>query len=348
MISISRAFFFSLGTVMFLVLGLFWIGLALDFSALENFLVQLCYSHLIGFTIPQILGSQSTDSIVQQVFLLKIICTIVVILYGAFFFFVGTIKAKRLKLQSLYCSIIAPVTLFLFYVWYKLISEDHILLQKDKIELSQFTIISFATVVVLIVLSLKKERNKGLDALSSKIPTVDDLKNDIDVSSNETRYTKDSNLDKETPSGSESPKQKDEEGHQSPNNKDKEPNLNLSEANVTGAGAEKDEELPPPSDAPAPDNTEGKIEENADEEQDFSESTDDDLPPPPAGTLPPDLAELQQEKNEDGENSESVDDDLPPPSADSLPPDLAKLQEEKNDDTEQDSVEPTDPEPSQT
>jgi len=315
--SISRAFFFSLGTVMFLVLGLFWIGLALDFSALENFLVQLCYSHLIGFTIPQILGSQSTDSIVQQVFLLKIICTIVVILYGAFFFFVGTIKAQRLKLQSLYCSIIAPVTLFLFYVWYKLISEDHILLQKDKIELSQFTIISFATVVVLIVLSLKKERNKGLDALSSKIPTVDDLKNDIDVSSNETRYTKDSNLDKETPSGSESPKQ-------------------------------KDEELPPPSDAPAPDNTEGKIEENADEEQDFSESTDDDLPPPSAGTLPPDLAELQQENNVDGRNSESVDDDLPPPSADSLPPDLAKLQEEKNDDIAQDSVEPTDPEPSQT
>jgi len=315
--SISRAFFFSLGTVMFLVLGLFWIGLALDFSALENFLVQLCYSHLIGFTIPQILGAQSTDSIVQQVFLLKIICTIVVILYGAFFFFVGTIKAQRLKLQSLYCSIIAPVTLFLFYVWYKLISEDHILLQKDKIELSQFTIISFATVVVLIVLSLKKERNKGLDALSSKIPTVDDLKNDIDVSSNETRYTKDSNLDKETPSGSESPKQ-------------------------------KDEELPPPSDAPAPDNTEGKIEENADEEQDFSESTDDDLPPPSAGTLPPDLAELQQENNVDGRNSESVDDDLPPPSADSLPPDLAKLQEEKNDDIAQDSVEPTDPEPSQT
>ena len=34
--SISRAFFLSLGTILFLVLGLFWIGLALDFSALEN------------------------------------------------------------------------------------------------------------------------------------------------------------------------------------------------------------------------------------------------------------------------------------------------------------------------
>ena len=43
---------------MFLVLGLFWIGLALDFSALENFLVKLCHAHLIGFTVPQILGSQ--------------------------------------------------------------------------------------------------------------------------------------------------------------------------------------------------------------------------------------------------------------------------------------------------
>ena len=111
--SISRAFFFSLGTVMFLVLALFWVGLAFDFSALENFLVNLCYSHFVGFTIPQLLGSGSVDSIVEQVFRLKIICTICVVLYGIFLFYVGTLKSKKLKLEFLYFSVIVPVTFFL-------------------------------------------------------------------------------------------------------------------------------------------------------------------------------------------------------------------------------------------
>ena len=80
---------------MFLVLGLFWVGLAFDFSALENFLVNLCYSYFIGFTIPQLLGAASGDSIVEQVFRLKMICTVCVVLYGGFLFYVGTLKPKN-------------------------------------------------------------------------------------------------------------------------------------------------------------------------------------------------------------------------------------------------------------
>ena len=129
--SISRAFFFSLGTVMFLVLALFWVG-----SALENFLVNLCYSHFVGFTIPQLLGSGSVDSIVEQVFRLKIICTICVVLYGIFLFYVGTLKTKKLKLEFLYFSVIVPVTFFLSYLWLKLIREDHILSKVEKVELN--------------------------------------------------------------------------------------------------------------------------------------------------------------------------------------------------------------------
>ena len=143
--SISRAFFFSLGTVMFLVLALFWVGLAFDFSALENFLVNLCYSLFVGFTIPQLLGSGSVDSIVEQVFRLKIICTICVVLYGIFLFYVGTLKTKKLKLEFLYFSVIVPVTFFLSYLWLKLIREDHILSKVEKVELSQFTIFSLNT-----------------------------------------------------------------------------------------------------------------------------------------------------------------------------------------------------------
>ena len=96
--SISRAFFLSLGTILFLVLGLFWIGLALDFSALENFIINLCYSRFIGYTIPQVLGAESSHTVVEQVFRLKIICTLVVALYGSLMLLISNVKVRKTKL----------------------------------------------------------------------------------------------------------------------------------------------------------------------------------------------------------------------------------------------------------
>ena len=284
---------------MFLVLGFFWIGLALDFSALENFLVQLCYSHLIGFTIPQLLGSQSTDSIVQQVLLLKILCTIAVVFYGAFFFFIGNLKTRRSKLQSIYLSVIIPIVLFLFYVWSKLISEDHILLREDKIELSQMTIFSFLTVVGLILLVLRKEKTKISDALASKIPTVDDLTNDIQsspsVNSADSKVKHDAVEENISVLSNESltkdPKTEDKVDGVPP------------DPSVTSGNTipvEGDGELPPPPVEAIPGNIEDKAESIGEE---LPENDDADLPPPLSEELSPDLAKLQKEQDGNAEES---------------------------------------------
>ena len=321
---------------MFLVLGFFWIGLALDFSALENFLVQLCYSHLIGFTIPQLLGSQSTDSIVQQVLLLKILCTIAVVIYGALFFFIGNLKTRRSKLQSIYLSVITPIVLFLFYVWSKLISEDHILLREDKIELSQMTIFSFLIVVGLMLLVLRKEKTKLSDTLASKIPTVDDLTNDIqsspNVDSEESKVKHDTDEKNVSVSSNESlPKE--------PKPEEKVDGV-PSDSSVTSGNTrpiEGDGELPPPPVEAIPGNTEDKAESIGEE---LPEEDDADLPPPSSEELPPDLAKLQENKTESTveELPENDDADLPPPSSEELPPDLAKLQEEQNGNAEESGV----------
>ena len=297
---------------MFLVLGLFWVGLAFDFSALENFLVNLCYSYFIGFTIPQLLGSASGDSIVEQVFRLKMICTVCVVLYGGFLFYVGTLKTKKLKLQCLYLSLVIPLISFLSYLWLKVIYEDHIISRVEKIELSQFTIFSIVTVVLLLLLSLKKEKASASKAVLTQIPTADDLKQDMQDTSlsadadqlniDEDKIGTDKELEKATSNEQTIKEISDKVVDESPG------------------------DLPPPSE----------------KESARASMTDDELPPPAMDELPAELAELKEgsESNESPEDlpppseeenaqaSMSDDEELPPPSVEELPAELAKLKED--------------------
>ena len=297
--SISRAFFFSLGTVMFLVLGLFWVALAFDFSALENFLLHQCNSLFIGFTIPQILGAEFDHSVVEQVFRLKIVYTVVVVLYGALFYFVGTLKTKWSSLQYLCFSIVIPLSSFLLYIWVKLIHEDHILLHGDKVELFQFTIISFITVIGLTFLSLKKDQSSFSNTLPTQIPSVDDLKNDF-IDSTETSLASDSKGSDKDPSIksviSEEEQVKEEI---SSGVKDETPDIK---------GASGDDESEPKEEA---------------------DGVEVDLPSPTQEELPSDEAVLQQEDEQEFVTPDSDEDELPPPLMDELPADLADLQVDK-------------------
>jgi hypothetical protein len=357
--SFSRVFFFSLGTVMFLVLGLFWVGLAFDFSALENFLVNLCYSYFIGFTIPQLLGSASGDSIVEQVFRLKMICTVCVVLYGGFLFYVGTLKTKKLKLQCLYLSLVIPLTSFLSYLWLKVIYEDHIISRVEKIELSQFTIFSIVTVVLLLLLSLKKEKASASKAVLTQIPTADDLKKDMQDTSvsadadqlniDEDKIGTDKELEKATSNEQTIKEISDEVVDESPEDLPPPSEKESAQASMT------DDELPPPAmdELPAElaelkegsesNESPGDLPPPSEKENaQASMSDDEELPPPAMDELPSELAELKEgsESNESPEDlpppseeenaqaSMSDDEELPPPSVEELPAELAKLKED--------------------
>jgi len=301
---------------MFLVLGLFWVGLAFDFSALENFLVILCHSYFIGFTIPQFLGSASGDSIVEQVFQLKMICTVCVVLYGGFLFYVGTLKTKKLKLQCLYLSLVIPLTSFLSYVWLKVIYEDHIISRVEKVELSQFTIFSIVTVVLLLLLSFKKEKALVSKAISTQIPTADDLKIDmqgasVNVDADQVNIDEDKTaIDKELEIATSNEQTKKEISNE--------------------VVEESTGDLPPPAD---------------EESAQVLKGGDEELPPPAMNELPSDLAELKEgsesnestddlpppSEEEDAQDSMPDDEELPPPPVDNLPAELAKLKEDGGD-----------------
>ena len=289
------------------------LGLAFDFSALENFLVNLCYSYFIGFTIPQLLGAASGDSIVEQVFRLKMICTVCVVLYGGFLFYVGTLKEKKLKLQCLYLSLVIPLTSFLSYLWLKVIYEDHIISRVEKIELSQFTIFSIVTIVLLLLLSFKKEKALVSKAVLTQIPTADDLKKDMQdtsvsvdadqVNIDEDKTDTDKELEKATSNEQTKKEISDEVVDESTG--DLPPTTNEENAQVSIGD---DEELPPP----AMDELPAELAELK-EGSESNESTDD-LPPP--------------SEEDNGQASMADEEDLPPPSMDELPAELAELKED--------------------
>ena len=342
--SISRAFFFSLGTILFLVLGLFWIGLALDFSALENFIINLCYSRFIGYTIPQVLGAESSHTVVEQVFRLKIICTLVVALYGSLMLIISNVKVRKTKLLILYYSIVIPLLFALSYVWIKLIDDDHILLRSHKVELSQFTILSLVISVILILLSLKKEKSKLSESVK-KIPTADELKIDLENSPLDLE-TSSVEAEKSASSIAES------EGAEEPNS-----DIPKAVEKEIKSSQEEKEKTEQEVESPQPDALPEAKEDSGNSP--VIDTKDDDLPPPALDELPSELEELRDESKtdkksdvssesfespqpdalpeakEDTGNSpviDTKDDDLPPPALDELPSELEELRDESKTD----------------
>ena len=68
-----------------MVIPFFWGSVAYNFTALENFIVKITQTKLVGYPIPELLGmNQETDLSVKVLYLERIL-SVVTFLYGAFF-----------------------------------------------------------------------------------------------------------------------------------------------------------------------------------------------------------------------------------------------------------------------
>ena len=81
MFSKSRAFFFSTAVVFILLLIFFWVSTSLGLTTLEKFAFDLTQTSLFGYKIPQLFGAGLEGNQVEQVNLLKIVFTILILLF---------------------------------------------------------------------------------------------------------------------------------------------------------------------------------------------------------------------------------------------------------------------------
>jgi hypothetical protein len=159
--SINRVFFLSFGGVCFLIIPFFWLALAFDYKALENFMVTLSESHFVGYPIPELFGASRADSVVSQVFRLKIFFSLALLFYSLFFISLYSVEENSKRLRFLFRGISIPLFLLVVAFWLKFVGEDHIVVKSEKNELFIATTVSLVFSILLFVYSFRSQKKKS-------------------------------------------------------------------------------------------------------------------------------------------------------------------------------------------
>ena len=85
MFSLTRVFFLSFGILSVMLIPFFWWAIKYDYIALENFIIHLSMSELVGYPIPELLGASKEQTLPQRISLLENLFGIVLFCYGIFF-----------------------------------------------------------------------------------------------------------------------------------------------------------------------------------------------------------------------------------------------------------------------
>jgi hypothetical protein len=333
--SINRLFFLSLGSVCFLIIPFFWLALAFDFSALENFVIALSHAEFVGYPIPELLGSAKGDTVVDKVSRIEIFFTIIAIVYSLFFVALSYLEGTRKRVNYCARGVAIPLFFLILGFWLKFIGDDHIISKEEKTELFQYTIGCFVISVMMFTYSFRSEKKVKPEKV------VADKKNDADSDKEPTANESDASPPPEQDSdavSSADPAPVSEEGAEEfdtlpppespatsalpPPNEDSDAVSSADPAPVSEEGAEEFDTLPPPespatSALPPPD-----------EDSDAVSSADpvsEDLIPPAADSgassyqLPSEAEDPPDEQQEETDTSpktvdEAADDPKPPPS----------------------------------
>ena len=147
--SFNKSIFLSLGGVGLLMVGFFWVGLALDFTALENAMVGITSKHVVGYEIAVLLGSDARDEIVDKVFRTELAFSILLAFYSVLIFGLAFTKGLFRRLKFLALGVGIPLLSLLLLFWVKFLSDDHIISNGEKTELFLLSIIGVSAGGVL-------------------------------------------------------------------------------------------------------------------------------------------------------------------------------------------------------
>ena len=156
MFSKSKAFYFSTAGVLLLFLMFFWLTTSFGLSTLEKFVFDLTNVNLFGYKIPQLFGSDINASPMAQAKLLKIVFTLLVLLFCILMSLVGLRKSPSDQLKLLSKSIGFFILFCLTVLLFGVVLDDHTMLKSEKVELFSVCSVSLIIGITLTVLSRDK------------------------------------------------------------------------------------------------------------------------------------------------------------------------------------------------
>ena len=166
MYSINRLFFFSLGSVCFLLVPIFWLSLLFDFGALENFVVKLSTAEFVGYPIPELLGSPKEETVVDKVLRIKIFLTVLVVAYSLLFIGLSFLESSGRRIRFCARGVAIPLFLLTLGFWINFITDDHIISKSEKRELFEYTIVCLVVSVLLWVYSFHSRKKAKRSTLN--------------------------------------------------------------------------------------------------------------------------------------------------------------------------------------
>jgi|TARA_B110000305_G_scaffold948_1_gene911 hypothetical protein len=140
----------------------FWLALFFDYKALENVMITLSKSHFVGYPIPELFGASRVDSIVSQVFRMKMFFSLALLTYSIFFLCLSSVEENTKRLNFLFRGISVPLFVLLVLFWLKFLNEDHIIIKSDKTELYLVTTFTLVFSIFLYSYSFRSKKRTNL------------------------------------------------------------------------------------------------------------------------------------------------------------------------------------------
>ena len=173
MYSLTRVFFLSFGIICLLLIPFFFWAIHYDYVALENFIVRLSLSELVGYPIPELFGSKETITMPEKISRMENIFVATLSFYGCLLIGLSFLKVDGKRWKFLFLSIGVPLFLILLGFWIKFNNDEHIVGVLEKEQLFQFSFSLILGSSIFLYLGLKKDKvKKQKNSLKPSVNTV--------------------------------------------------------------------------------------------------------------------------------------------------------------------------------
>jgi len=158
--SLTRVFFLSFGIICLMLIPFFLWAIHYDYVALENFIVRLSLSELVGYPMPELFGSQETETMPEKISRMENIFVATLSFYGCLLVGLSFLKEDGKRWKFLFLSIGIPFFLILLGFWIKFNNDEHIVGFVEKEQLFRFSLILIVGSTICIYFGLKKPKVK--------------------------------------------------------------------------------------------------------------------------------------------------------------------------------------------
>ena len=124
-------------------------------------MVTLSQSSFVGYPIPELFGASKLDSVVSQIFRMKIFFSLALLGYSLFFIGLYSIEENSRRIKFLFRGVSIPLFFLVVAFWLKFLGEDHIVLKSEKNELFIATTISLVFSILLFAYSIRPKKKKS-------------------------------------------------------------------------------------------------------------------------------------------------------------------------------------------